>query len=593
MLPVGTGRREASGSPLIEAIHRADVKFVRDHLNQHPESVRNRTAHKSLTPLHAVAVNCESLGVQQSEEIVSLLLEAHADVNAVTSDNESVSLLAFQAVQGASNPSGPWKVLRTVLEHPGMDVDMPSGADDISLLCHAIWDCEVEVAQFLVEHAGADVHLPDHMGYSPLHICVLARREDSQKGAAMLEFLLRERADVNQPSGPEQSSLLVYAARECDAFAVEQLLLHGATVDDASLHDPLHGTILHHMANRHWGDRLQEQRSAILLSLLRAGGNINTTRVQDGFTVLHEVMQSAPGAVPLDFLRVLIEAKVDVNVQDKQGNNAFESMHLHAKSKQAAELVTTLWSSGGVNLDQPVGTLAKTPLLVLAADATNVGLTRRLLELGADVFALSHDGSVALKVAVQRLAVSCCSSSVRDALRRGQRQVELETIVQLLLEREDARLTAGASVPDSYTGGCTPLSVALKSKWMNLLYPHVLEHLVVRCTDINMGYSRDRPWRYLEQHVSSGLLGRRRYNAHTNRLIELLLHRGVDIVWEFLPRVCLPCEYVPIYSRSRLGVYSMHFKKLHALLDRVLHDALPKDLVGVVFEYSSLPLQIQ
>lgn len=126
------------------------------------------------------------------EEIVRLLLDAGADINAVSALTEATAL-AFAAIKG--RPS----VVRVLLER-GAAVDMPSGSG-ATPLTHAASEGQTECLRLLLAH-HADVNAATRRGMTPLMFA--AHRGDEEA----VRLLLDAGADAGARSQSGRTALV-------------------------------------------------------------------------------------------------------------------------------------------------------------------------------------------------------------------------------------------------------------------------------------------------------------------------------------------------------------------------------------------------
>jgi ankyrin repeat protein len=137
-------------------------------------------------------------------------------------------LLAIASVSAASDSglleavrSGDRETVRSLLKQT-VDVDAAK-ADGASALAWAVYQDDLEIADLLIR-AGANVNLANEYGITPLKLAC------TNRNGAMVEALLKARADANDNGGSSEPPLLT-CARAGAADGVKSLLDHGAKVE--------------------------------------------------------------------------------------------------------------------------------------------------------------------------------------------------------------------------------------------------------------------------------------------------------------------------------------------------------------------------
>lgn len=102
-------------------------------------------------------------------EIVSLLLEAGADVRAVDPGMKATAL-------HAASYAGRTEAARLLIQY-GIDIDKQGPYNGYTALHDAIWQGNTAVAKMLID-AGADLTLQSNEGQSPLDFAVARNRKD-------------------------------------------------------------------------------------------------------------------------------------------------------------------------------------------------------------------------------------------------------------------------------------------------------------------------------------------------------------------------------------------------------------------------------
>jgi ankyrin repeat protein len=138
-------------------------------------------------------------------------------------------------------------VVKILLEHPDIDINKKSIAEETPLWVAARNDCE-EVARLLLEH-GADINLADYLGQTPLYIAV---RNNSEEVINIL--LTYSSVNINQADNNGKTPLMI--AIKHDNFEAAKLLLeYGA---DINLKDNAEKTTISYAKTEEMKDFLTE-----------------------------------------------------------------------------------------------------------------------------------------------------------------------------------------------------------------------------------------------------------------------------------------------------------------------------------------------
>ena len=123
----------------------------------------------------------------------------------------------------------PLDEMRTMLEqNPSLATASDHGR---TLLSHAVRRWDLPRVMMLLEY-HANVTIKDRLGHDPLHHAVTALAPASEaEGSAVVELLIQHGANVNEQSGPGQSSPLHVTARRGHAAIAEVLLEAGAEIE--------------------------------------------------------------------------------------------------------------------------------------------------------------------------------------------------------------------------------------------------------------------------------------------------------------------------------------------------------------------------
>ncbi|MEJ3658605.1 ankyrin repeat domain-containing protein [Actinomycetes bacterium KLBMP 9759] len=270
-------RPPSARNALAHACARADIDTARALIAEGASLGPINAA--GVTPLHMAAFT------SGSPELVRLLVEAGADIDAVITGPKPPSLFSLVA---------SWRLLSRELR-PG-EAPLSAAVKGVGAAVRKHMPRAVEVVETLLA-AGADPNLADDLGHTPLvHACAVAREGVPE----VVPMLLAAGADPDPGTG-EQSPL--YAAAYGEPGPVEALLAAGA--------DPCRPT-----KARHWS-------SAGLTPLHRAAiGGLNEV-VQLLVDAAKDVdVRTADGVTPLHFaavnpdlrrLQYFLEAGADPN----------------------------------------------------------------------------------------------------------------------------------------------------------------------------------------------------------------------------------------------------------------------------------------
>ena len=354
-----------------------------------PRGEQAPMGHISWTPLHRAS----RVG---DIEAVKLLLAEGADINAVSSINETPLFLALEHKN----------VVDLLLEH-GASVDAQR-FDGWAPVHWAARYGRLEVLNTLLEH-GVRVNDSSTDHGTPLSLAV--DRPD------VMESLLSHGADVNgrvYAAMSRSCTPLHLASERGNRSAVELLLAHGAdihaTADEAGFGYSTCGLTALHLAvrndrkevveallaNQADVNRMDKRGSTPLhfahhegvICLLLAGGAEIHARNEDLWTPLHSTASWPKGIA----LQALLASGAEVNAKTNEGWTPF---HLAARygNKEALGLLL----AQGATINEPTG--SGQTALHLAAAHDKIGVAEWLLANGASANVRSNDGRTPLEVA--------------------------------------------------------------------------------------------------------------------------------------------------------------------------------------------------
>ena len=272
---------------------------------------------------------------EQAESALSLAAESgHVDVIRTLLKYPS----ALSSVDTAFLPPTA-ATADTLLEH-GAPIDTPFLYGRTALMIAAKEGREAAV-DALIE-AGADIHLGDQDDLTALHYAI------GSDNAAIIRSLLRAGADTEVIDSNGHGAWL-YAAECCALESLKTLASHGVNI---------------HATTHAWASL---RHNALML----ACGN-----------------EMAPGENVAEVVRWLLDLGMPIDEQDNEGSAAL----MIAVRSFNVEAARTLLEKGAAMTPNHKG---ETPLMA-ACDGCNPDMVALLLEYGADVMAVDHQGNHAL-----------------------------------------------------------------------------------------------------------------------------------------------------------------------------------------------------
>ena len=315
--------------PLFAAVGSASSGVVSALLQAGADPSARRTLHmfRNVTPLHRALTE----GPEELERIVTVLLDAGADVNAHMGDGRTPLHAAVEYRRSAP-------VISTLLE---------AGADSgLTALQLAALQNDSAAADALLG-AGADPNEPDHIGWTPLHFAMFndlpatvtslidagadPNAQDEHGATPMIRYFDPAASNAD-PEGIVVRALLDGGADPNLADARGQTPLHFATrygvrpavvsalvdagADPNALDRSKDPPLMNHLrGNREaWGDR--EGSVAVVEVLLRAGADPNLGTAFQGGSPLHVAIRR-----PVDeaIISLLLDAGADPFARDDNG----------------------------------------------------------------------------------------------------------------------------------------------------------------------------------------------------------------------------------------------------------------------------------
>jgi ankyrin repeat protein len=314
-------------------------------------------------PIHHAATS-------DSVPTVEYLLKHGAKVNDLTS-NQVTTPLQLSLMFGGTD------VVRYLVKH-GANVSPVHEHEGAAIHIAAGERGDLSLVQLLVSH-GSKVNAFDNEGQLPIHLAAREARVD------IVKWLILHGSPVNKPSAistaggcncSSSGGETVYGAEtplhvaNGNTEIVKLLLENGASanVKNYKRHTPL----MYSLGN---------PESVKLL--LEHGANPKTA-TRDGQTALHWACESSAN---VDSIKFLLDYKADPNAVDNHGDSP---LHL-ACDKGKLEVSKLLLSRGAV-IDKRDAS-GRTPLARAAVNGNYPELVDFLLERGADVNAVDHNGN--------------------------------------------------------------------------------------------------------------------------------------------------------------------------------------------------------
>lgn len=328
------------GGEIHRAIEADSLAWVKQILAADPGAVHQRDDDRFRSlPIHYVA-NTGNV------EILELLLEAGAEIDAGDSDNSTAL--------GAAAMSGNDEIVALLIER-GADVNIRDRKADCPL-SFATYGRDSTVVQLLLD-AGADLYFRNPNGETLLHVA-------SQRGVRMLvEHLLDNDADIDARAAGGATPV-GYAAMSGHPEIVALLLERGADPNGAQTEDaatPLEYTT--------WRNQVECARTLIEKGAMvdRLGHRNNTPLVW------------AADRSSLEMVELLLSHGANVNHMNEAGETALVKA---AAAGHADRVAALLAAKADPNLGSDEGGRSA---LQLAAIGGYVDVARRLVENGTDI----------------------------------------------------------------------------------------------------------------------------------------------------------------------------------------------------------------
>jgi uncharacterized protein len=395
---------------LLERAEGGDAAAVKDYFDAGGSAGalvygRGAAAVRQMPLLHYIPLY-NSHPHRELAEIVRLLVEAGADINAIGADGGT-------ALMCASERDCCTQVLMAFLQN-GANI-LASAADGKTALYFAAAAGRTDSCELLLERDNSLVNLKDDMyGFSPLMTAV------KQNSIALVQLLLDNGADINVADNCDQNALFM-AASQGRVSMMKLLVQHGLSVravnnigsTPLSLavsygHKPAAEWLIQHGAdvqasNMHGGTALHSAcvntDDPAMVELLLANGADVHKRAHVGQTALD--MAARYGCIQC--AKVLIAAGSDINNVLINGETGLHQAVTHKHSGTAQLLLehgATAVLNNVINVECPFGEHCCSGLTALMMCST-VDTVKVLLAAGADVHVSVDDGETCLHKAAR------------------------------------------------------------------------------------------------------------------------------------------------------------------------------------------------
>lgn len=317
------------------------------------------------------------------EEVVKVLIQAGANVNAKNHNGETPLLLA--SVYSSSMNHKNSGVIRELLQ-AGADPNARDREGRSPMIRAAEKTTNPEVIAELLK-GGADIHATDADGRNPLFIAIRFSSglfETDNKG--VVSELIKSGLDPNAKNAEGFTPLMLAAGRTTQSSYIIKELLEGGADPNVGRDDDDGLTPLMYAA-------LMNISSTVMEALIEAGADPNV-RISSGATPLIAVFHNKNRTVIENFTRILLKAGADPNI----GGSDDTPLMLAAERnhKVVADLIRAGADPNAKSRD------GSTALMAAAESNSNPAVITVLLRAGADFREKDVNGKTALDRAVAK-----------------------------------------------------------------------------------------------------------------------------------------------------------------------------------------------
>ena len=294
-----------------------------------------------------------------SEEVIQVIIDHGADVNATNKQNCTALMLA--SINGNVN-------VMNVLLKAGANKAIEDTNCDTWLQYALYGNCSEEVLQVIIDH-GADVNATNKQKRTALMLASMNGNMD------VINVLLKVKAKMEIEDADGYTWIHYAVVKSCNKEVLQAIIDHGANVNATS----------------------KQKRTALMMVsrngnvdamcvLLKSGAEMEIEDA-DGYTWLH---YAVIGGCPKDVLQVIIDHGANVNATNKKNCTAL----IFASEKQNIEAMNVLLCAGA-NRDIK-DAAGNTWLHYAIQDSCSKETLQTMIDLGADVNATNNENVTAL-----------------------------------------------------------------------------------------------------------------------------------------------------------------------------------------------------